>query len=328
MKLLLLYLWEYRKNFALFLLFSAIFAGVFALYNTHVEAVIYSALLCLTIGSIVVCADFWKFRKRHILLKEIYHNLPLMTEDLPTPDSPIQEDLQTIIQRLSKINQQNITNMRNLRRDSADYFTVWVHQIKTPIAAMQMLLQTEDTDASRELSAELFRIEQYAEMALQYIRLDSDSNDFVIKRYPLDHIVRQAVHRYAPLFVRHKLKLVYHPIHAEILTDEKWLVFVVEQLLSNAVKYTAKGSVTINFQNDILSISDTGIGISPDDLPRVFEKGYTGMSGRTNQKSTGLGLYLCKKVCDKLGHKLSAESEIGKGTAIYIDLSTKQFDMD
>ena len=109
-----------------------------------------------------------------------------------------------------------------------------------------------------------------------------------------------------------------------MLTDEKWLVFVIEQLLSNAVKYTARGCVTIKFQDNKLSVSDTGIGIAPDDLPRIFEKGYTGMSGRTDKKSTGLGLYLCKKVCDKLGHSLSAYSEVGKGSEFIVDLSSRK----
>ncbi|MCM1226481.1 MAG: sensor histidine kinase [Clostridium sp.] len=302
-----------------------IFLIIFILYDTYAEAVVYAFLICCAISSVIVFTGFSRFRKRHILLKEIYRNLPLMTDMLPAPENLIQNDLQNIAQRLSEINQQNITVMRNHQRDSDDYFTIWVHQIKTPISAMQMILQTDDTDKSRELSAELFRIEQYAEMALHYIRLDSDSNDFVIKRYDIDSIVKQAVRRYAPLFIRRRISLEYSPVNAKALTDEKWLVFVVEQLLSNAVKYTIKGHVEIKFENDILSVSDTGIGILPDDMPRIFEKGYTGMSGRTDEKSTGLGMYLCKRICDKLGHKISVKSEVGKGTSIFIDLSTEEF---
>lgn len=328
MKLFFKYLQKYRKDFLFLLTFSMIFLIIFILYDTYAEAVVYAFLICCAICSVIVFTSFSRFRKRHILLKEIYQNLPLMTDKLPTPENLIQNDLQNIAQRLSEINQQNITVMRNHQKDSDDYFTIWVHQIKTPISAMQMILQTDDTDKSRELSAELFRIEQYAEMALHYIRLDSDSNDFVIKRYDIDSIVKQAVRRYAPLFIRRRISLEYSPVNAKALTDEKWLVFVVEQLLSNAVKYTIKGHAEIKFENDILSVSDTGIGILPDDMPRIFEKGYTGMSGRTDEKSTGLGMYLCKKVCDKLGHKISVKSEVGKGTSIFIDLSTEKFDIE
>lgn len=328
MKLFFKYLYKYRKDFLFFLTFTAIYMIIFILYDTHAEAVVYAFLICLVIGAIIVCTSFFKFKKRHILLKEIYENLPLMTDKLPEPENLIQNDLQDIAHRLSEINQQNITAMRNHQKDSDDYFTIWVHQIKTPISAMQMLLQTDDTDKSRNLSAELFRIEQYAEMALHYIRLDSDSNDFVIKTYDLDSIVKQAVRRYAPLFIRRRISLEYSPINANALTDEKWLVFVVEQLLSNAVKYTIKGHAQIKYENNILSVSDTGIGILPEDMPRIFEKGYTGMSGRTDEKSTGLGMYLCKKVCDKLGHKISVKSEVGKGTSIFIDLSREKFDIE
>ncbi|MDE5763466.1 MAG: sensor histidine kinase [Ruminococcus sp.] len=329
MRLFLKYIQEYCRDFALFLIFSVVFSVVFSFYNFSIEAILYSFAICLAIGFLFVSAGFSRFRKRYHILKDIYINLPLMTDELPPPDNLTQKEMQEIIKRLAEINQQNIETMRNIRQDNSDYFTVWVHQIKTPIAAMEMILQNEDSEISRELSAELFCIEQYAEMALQYIRLDSNSNDFVIKRYSIDNIIRQAVRRYASLFIRRRIKINCQPLSDEmVLTDEKWLVFVVEQLLSNAVKYTSKGCVTIRFENNILSISDTGIGIYPDDLPRIFEKGYTGMSGRTNKKSTGLGLYLCKKVCDKLEHKIYVESEVGKGTSVFIDLSTKDIDIE
>lgn len=328
MRAFLKYIYQYKKNAFIFIVFSLIFLAVFALYDTDTEAVIYGFALCVVIGIICVISGFLSFRKKHILLNEIYQNLPLMVDELPIPDEPVQEDLQNIITRLSAINRENIMDLKTIRQNNTEYFSVWVHQIKTPIAAIQMLLQDDDTDKSRELSAELFRIEQYAEMALHYIRLDSDSNDFIIQRCDLDNIVRQAIRRYAPLFIRRKIKLDYQSVNTEVLTDEKWLLFVVEQLLSNAVKYTVNGCVTIKFEDDILSVRDTGIGIAPEDLPRIFEKGYTGMSGRTDKKSTGLGLYLCKKVCDKLGHNISAVSEVGKGSVFSVDLNSQQLDIE
>lgn len=328
MKLFLKYIYQFRKSGIIFLIFTAVFAAVLAVYDTNTEAVLYAFAICALIGITAVIAGFIRLQKKYILLKDIYENLPLMTDSLPEPENIMEEELDNIIKRLNTLNSENITKLKNIQQDNCEYFTVWVHQIKTPISAIQMILQSEDSDTSHEISAELFRIEQYSEMALHFIRLDSDSNDFVIKRYNLDPIIRQSIRRYAPLFIRRKLHLDYHTADTEVLTDKKWLAFVIEQLLSNAVKYTVDGCVTIKFEKNVLSVSDTGIGISAEDLPRIFEKGYTGMSGRINRKSTGLGLYLCKKVCDKLGHDICAVSQVGKGSVFSVDLGIKHIDIE
>ena len=212
------------------------------------------------------------------------------------------------------------------RRDMADYYATWVHQIKAPIAVMKVMLQQEDTPENRELSAELFRVEQYVEMALCYVRLGEGASDLVIQEYDLDPVIRKAVRKYAGQFIRRKIRLIYEGTDVRVLTDEKWLSFIIEQLLSNAVKYTAEGSVTISVdEGKKLSVTDTGIGISPEDMPRIFEKGYTGYNGRLDKKSTGLGLYLCRKAADRLGHVLTAESEPGKGSRFTIDLESYPF---
>ena len=159
-------------------------------------------------------------------------------------------------------------------------------------------------------------------MVLSYIRLGSNENDFVIKEYDLDNIVRQAIRKYAPLFIRKKINLDFQPTTYKVLTDEKWLVFVIEQLLSNAIKYTNKGKISIYpLEDNKLVIEDTGIGISQEDIPRIFDKGFTGYNGRTDKKATGLGLYLCKNILDKLSHKISIESEVGVKTNVILDLS-------
>lgn len=198
---------------------------------------------------------------------------------------------------------------------------MWVHQIKTPIAAMRLLLQAEDTPQNREMAEELFQIEQYVEMALHYTRLDSESSDFLIQWYELDGIVREAVRKYARVFIRKKINLNYQPLKVQVLTDEKWLEFVIEQILSNAVKYTQKGTVSIYMEDErTIVIEDTGIGIRPEDLPRVCEKGYTGYNGHTDKRSTGIGLYLCKRILKKLSHSIEIDSELGKGTRVKIGL--------
>ena len=162
-------------------------------------------------------------------------------------------------------------------------------------------------------------------MVLAYLRLDAGSTDYVLREYELDPIVRGAVKRFSAEFIERRLALDFHPTGARVLTDEKWLSFVLEQLLSNALKYTPAGSVSVYREGEAtLCIADTGIGIAPEDLPRIFEPGFTGLNGRADKRASGLGLYLCRRVCENLGHRITAESEPGKGTTVRLDLSRRE----
>lgn len=194
---------------------------------------------------------------------------------------------------------------------------------------MRLTLQNEDTTFSRKLRGDLFRVEQYVEMVLMFLRLDSPSHDYVIKEYQIDPLIRQAVKKYAWEFIGRKLKLEYEQLDITAITDEKWLAFVVEQVLSNALKYTPAGSISIYMEKPkTLCIKDTGMGIAPEDLPRIFEKGYTGYHGRADKKASGIGLYLCKCICRDLGHSISAESEPDKGTTIRINLERGKLNIE
>ena len=206
-------------------------------------------------------------------------------------------------------------------RDMVDYYTLWAHQIKTPIASMGLQLQSQDTPLARKLSVELARIGQYVEMVLVFLRLDSASSDYVFREYALDEIVRRSLRRFAGEFISRKLKLCYTPREVKVVTDEKWLSFVVEQVLSNALKYTPEGSVSVYVEKGAtLCIRDTGIDIAPQDLPRIFEKSFTGCQGRADHRASGIGIYLCRQICDRLGHTSRAESRVGEGTLIRIGL--------
>ena len=215
------------------------------------------------------------------------------------------------------------TDKYELLKEKEDFFSLWAHQIKTPIAAMNLLLQNDETDAAG-CRQELFKIENYVEMALNYSRFENMSGDLELKACPLQPMVKQSVKKFSRVFIHKHLKVELDVPDITVLTDEKWFCFVLEQLLSNALKYTKEGGVRIYTETTDgelkIVISDTGIGIRSSDLPRIFEKGFTGYNGRIDKKASGLGLYLCKGVCDKLGHSIHAESEEGHGTKVFIGI--------
>lgn len=313
----------------MFCVFSAIFAAVFFLYDLRTEAVLYACAVCAAVALIVLTVHFIFFRKKYLERHRLIDNIALMTEELPEASTPTEMQYNEMLEKLRSLCYENQSRFDRERSDSIDYYTTWVHQIKTPISVMQMILQSEDTEEYRTLSAELFRIEQYVEMVLYWFRLDSSSNDLVIERFPLDKVIRCAIRKYAPQLIRKKIKLNYEGTDITVLSDEKWLLFIIEQLLSNAVKYTESGSVSISAaDNMVLQIRDTGIGIAAEDLPRIFEKGYTGYNGRADKKSTGLGLYLCKKTADKLGCSIFAQSQPGSGSTFYVDLNTEDIEIE
>ena len=316
------YIKQNIKVLLLFIVFALVFCIVFSLYDLEIEAIYYSVMLCSFIGLIYICINFINYYKKHIQLYKLQNEISISLENLPSPKTLMEEDYTNLILNLNKEYKTYISKSDIAKSDMIDYYTMWVHQIKTPISAMKLLIQTSESEISSDLSSELFKIEQYVEMVLSYIRLRSNENDFVIKEYDLDNIVRQAIRKYAPLFIRKKINLDFQPTTYKVLTDEKWLVFVIEQLLSNAIKYTNKGKISIYpLEDKKLVIEDTGIGISQEDIPRIFDKGFTGYNGRTDKKATGLGLYLCKNILDKLSHKISIESEVGVKTKVILDLS-------
>lgn len=208
-------------------------------------------------------------------------------------------------------------------REKEDFFAMWAHQIKTPIAALNLLLQSKETDTGM-CRQELFKIEGYVEMALNYLRFDGMSNDMVLSSVSLSSMAKQVVKKFRTVFIHKHISVQLENLDYNILTDEKWFVFVLEQIVSNAVKYTNEGSVTISAREEgrriLVEIKDTGIGIQSEDIPRLFQKGFTGYNGRMDKKASGLGLYLSKGVCNRLGHGLDVESVRGEGTKVTISV--------
>lgn len=196
-------------------------------------------------------------------------------------------------------------------------FGLWLHQVKTPVAALDLMLQTTETSKG-DMKAELFKINEYLQMMLHYVKSQFDSQDLLIKSVKLAPLVRETVKKYAVFFARKDLQLVLKDLEKTVITDEKWLRFILEQVLFNAIKYTQSGQITIQASQNKLTIRDTGIGILPEDLPRVFDKGYTGVNGRIQQRASGLGLYLSHQTAQKIGAVLTIDSVVGQGTKVTI----------
>lgn len=314
------YLKERWKRLLMLLLFACVFAFSFWVYRLPVRAVIYPCALCLLFGAVFAAYDIAKAYRRHKFFEELHRRNTELISALPEPEGIVDSDYQQLISVLKEKIAEITAQTDSRIRDTVDYYTVWAHQIKTPIAAMRLTLQKEDVPEARRLASELSRIEQYVEMVLVFVRLGSDYSDYVFARQDIDEIIRSSVKKFASEFIDRRIRLEYDSVDIQAVTDEKWFAFVVEQLLSNALKYTREGSIKIYSEGKVLCIKDTGIGIAPEDLPRVFDKGYTGCNGRTDRRASGLGLYLCRRICQNLGIDISISSTVGEGTTVRLNL--------
>ena len=324
MKILWSYLRYKGKLIMALIIFVGIFTVVFSLYELPVEAVVYASLLCFALLVLYGIYDYIRFLRKHRRLYELKSDIAISVDMLPVAMNQIEQDYRDLVQALFMDKQQYIARSDREGSDMLDYYTLWVHQIKTPIAAMRLILQGDATDQYHELQAQLFKIEQYVEMVMAYLRVGSESTDFILKEYEINGMVKQAVRKYASMFIRKKISVKLGQLKAQVLTDEKWLCFAIEQVISNAIKYTKDGNISIDSENETaLVIRDTGIGIAPEDLPRICEKGFTGYNGRSDKRASGIGLYLTKQILMKLGHDISFESEVGKGTIVRIELGSR-----
>ncbi len=326
MKLWRAYLRQHRLTVLMLVLFTGLFAVSFALYGLPLAAVAYPAGLCALAGAGMAVWDFRRAARRHKEMERLRQTGETVLAPLPEMKTVEGQDCAALVEQLRQELRRQLDAAETRRGETVAYYTAWVHQIKTPIAAMRLTLQGEDTPAARRLTAELGRIEQYVDMVLTYLRLEEGGSDYVIRPCSVDEVVRSAVRRFAGEFIDRRIRLDYEPVQWETVTDGKWLTFVVEQLLSNALKYTGQeGAIRIYRQGDELCIADTGMGIAPEDLPRVFQMGYTGQNGRLDRRSSGIGLYLCRRICGNLRHGIRMESVPGKGTTVYLTLGRGDF---
>lgn len=301
---------------------GAVLYGIWLIlsYLNHetLENILYLTALWLFVIVVYGIADYIKYREHYFLMGHLYKEICVSLKHLPQAESVQEELYQDLLRIAHEDKMEQLLRADQTREDLVEYFTMWAHQVKTPIAGMRLLLQMSQASEREELQGELFRIEQYVEMVLVYLRLGAESTDFVIQSCDVADMVKKAVKTFAGQFIRKKLSVRMEEVSGKVVTDEKWFRFVLEQLLSNAVKYTDQGGVVISWKEDTLCIADSGIGIAAEDLPRIFEKGYTGYNGRMDKKSTGIGLYLCCQTMEKLGGRIWVESEVGKGTRFYL----------
>lgn len=345
------------------------------LIGARKQDVVYAAVLDAILLLITVLVGFFRYSSK---VKALSNALKRPVEEqaqLPEATDDVEILYHRLLENQSIARSESESSAAVRQSRMRDYYSMWVHQIKTPISAMKLLLEAEReelglllcedeqsqcriadmnggdisatglnivglNDAAKQQAAfkelsdnvasfedELFRIEEYVSMALQYQRVSSTENDFVLEKVSLDGVIRDTIKKYAKIMIRRHIGINYSGTKKQVYTDEKWLAFILEQILSNAIKYTPQGFVTIETAEEkdrfFITIKDTGIGIKAEDLPRVFEKGYTGYNGHADKKATGIGIYLCRQMADKLGHTIRMESELGKGTKVWIG-----FDLD
>lgn len=310
-----------RLPFYLLVIFNEIILLLFAFLFEEVADVLYYSLTILTFVTIIMVA--WDLFRSYQSYKLAY-----LYEEI-TPLSPLEFYLAQTLEN-ARENQMNQTEEECKRyTDLMDYYTLWVHQIKTPIAASQLLVQdVTDRNIKSLLEQEIFKIDAYTHLVLQYLRLENFHDDLQLKQVALEHLVKEVVRKYSLFFIQKGLTINLDDLDVKVISDEKWLLVIIEQVLSNSLKYTKSGGIEVYFKDNTLYLKDSGIGIKDSDILRVFERGFSGYNGRLTQQSSGLGLYLSKKIADQLGHDISISSQVGQGTTVSIHFQKKKLAID
>ena len=281
------------------------------------EGVLYSMVILSFVSILYMAYDFYRLRQKIGTLTWVRENLGGTLPPLPEETDPIGSAYREILIRHQELVEREIREGEAMSLSQTEYYTMWVHQIKSPIAGLKLALDDmEDPSGSMEMA--LFDIERYADMALQFTKMETLSSDLILRKERLSDVLNEVVRKYSIFFIYRKIRLEIEEIEVETTTDRKWLAFILEQVMSNSLKYTKEGMVRIFMDDGRLVVEDTGIGIRAEDLPRVFERGYTGFNGRLDRNASGLGLYMAKKAALQMGMDLTIASEEGEGTSVSI----------
>lgn len=319
MKLLKNFLYERRIIYSMYLIFWGLIFLTFYLYEFNFAPFLDGwlfTLFALVVYSLIAFYRAFRRQKQLELLatKDLQLNSLIF---LPKAETLSEQTYQEVLRLVLETKNDQQEELLQKQKNMLDDFGLWLHQIKTPVAALDLLIQSGQLEP-RTMKNELFKINEYLQMILNYMRQNLDQADLVFQQLSIEKILKSVVKKYATFFSQKNLSLQFGELEGVVYSDQKWLIFILEQIIFNAIKYTENGTISISFLDNQLTIQDTGIGIRAEDLPRVFEKGYTGMNGREQQRASGLGLYLSQEAASKLGCQLYIESQIKQGTKVTI----------
>lgn len=283
-----------QREIYIIILICALFFFILLMYNVPFQAYLLSICIVLFISLLYWIIQYMNFKKERTLFEE--------NELLKQENHRLRNDF------------------INYQSEVESYFLMWVHQIKTPITASKLLLEDPDENVVSIVRNEVLQIDNYTNLALNYLKLMNQKTDMVFMEVSIDELVRPLIKRYAIQFIHYQTKLHYDKSDVMVLTDAKWVSIMIEQILNNALKYARGKDVWITFDDTTktLSIRDNGIGINASDLPKIFDKGFSGYNGRLSEKSSGIGLYIVRTICKRLGHKVGVTSTINEGSTFTI----------
>ncbi|NFV11698.1 HAMP domain-containing histidine kinase [Clostridium sporogenes] len=308
-------------NMLMFIILAAIMAAV------NVDLVIILFVFCIWFFPLVLymALEFLKYKKYYDEINSILEKLDkkyLLPEMIKEANFIQGEKLNSILKEISRDMHENVKYYKDMQEDYREYIETWVHEIKTPIASTKLVIENNRNKVTNKIDFQMDRIEGFVEQVLYYSRSNNVSKDYIIKQINLDLVVRNVIKRNYRDFIHKKIKLDIKDIDEIVHSDGKWVEFIINQIIVNSIKYSNSKDPIISIysikkaNSVMLIIEDNGVGIIDKDINRVFEKGFTGENGRKFSKGTGMGLYLCEKLCSKLGLKITIDSEVNKGTKI------------
>ncbi|MGC6769311.1 sensor histidine kinase [Enterococcus sp. LJL128] len=330
MKLFFRYLSDRRITILTYIGMVLLFCTTFFLYD--VPFVVYSDALLFSLFFLVIMMSlqFYCYVRKYKQLELGKKSVKLYVQSKKSSRYLLEEEYEELLKSLDQDYRKDIDETKNANYQLMNYYSLWSHQIKTPLAVLNLKMQENKLDHT-VLKQELFKIDQYLEMMLQYLRLRHTETDFVFEEVDVDRLIKETIKKYATFFIYQELSFSMEDTGQKVISDKKWLQFVVEQILINAIKYTESGGIRI-YSNPLkpkeIVIEDTGIGILPEDISRVFDRGYTGYNGHNHQKASGLGLSMSKEVMRNLGHQIQLTSEVGVGTKVWLDLSQYRYQIE
>lgn len=311
----------------LLLLFGIITIEIFLMaYNVGMFIKIYILFIIMVLYLVSITIEYFRKKKFYDNLLNMLEELEekyLITEIIKTPGFLEGKILKSTLEQIAKSMLENVNKYKYMTEDYKEYIELWIHEIKIPIAASKMVIENNKNIITKSIDEELDKVENYVEQALFYARSNTVEKDYYIKKVELKEIVNESIKKNKSSLIQEKISINIHDLNMEVNTDNKWVVFILNQIIQNSIKYKKKEESVIEIyakkgkENVILSVKDNGIGIKKGEITRVFKKGFTGTNGRlSNKKSTGIGLYLCKKLCDKLGMAIELNSVQNEGTEV------------